>query len=157
MSEQEKNILTFVAAIVIMGIFGALIVLILQKQEDEKFINEFGAETSALCITPPQDTTDNYRNMPRTNRRIAVFEDDGKSDWHDEVRDQWRADTKEEMTIVACVGEERDVFLEQCKYDEHVLSTVLLVVVMYIFSMPKREASLPDSTFTVAHPPLVKT
>jgi len=120
-SEQEKNMLTLFVAVIIVGIFGAIIYVVLQQQEEEVFKNKFGEEVLALCTTPLVSPEHDYRNMPiRSVRRVLVLEGDKESDWHDAVPDQWRAETSEELTIVACVSDERDVNLERCPYEDNV-------------------------------------
>lgn len=121
MSDQEKNVLTFFAAIVIIGVFGALIFVLLRRQEEQAFLNEFGEETYSLCSASIDDPQRNYRRMPvRGNRRVAVFESDAKSEWHDAVPDEFRAETREELTIVACVSDEFSVNLERCPYEANI-------------------------------------
>lgn len=120
MSESQKNIIFVVAALVIICIFGGVIGVILQSQEDERLRNTFGEQIINICVNNTSTTSPSFQQMPRTALKLLVLEGASESSWHDDVPDEMRAETREELNVLACVAAERDVFLERCPYEDNV-------------------------------------
>jgi hypothetical protein len=115
--------MTFFGAIIIIAIFGAAVYFILQKQERDRLINTFGEDIMTLCERPVTGDTGSFNNVPRLEPLyFLVLEGSEKSDWHDDVPSNMQAETREQLNVVACIYDEREVALEECYYTN--LSTI---------------------------------
>ena len=122
MSSTSKNVLTLVAALLIIAVFAVVIVVVRQQQEQQKFINTFGEDVANMC-NPPEGGAASDRNWPRipgSQMQILLLEQGAtqKHGWHDDLPDDLRADSLEEVDLVICMGEEGEIVLETCEYTQ---------------------------------------
>lgn len=120
MTEGQKNILTGVAALIIIAFFGSVAYIIWQQQQTEKIVSAFGDDVVAMC-NPPSGGNANPNNLPRHADyfKAVVFPANGGSklhNWHDALIDEVRAENKDELDIIICMGEPIEENLEVCEY-----------------------------------------
>jgi hypothetical protein len=119
MTDGQKNFITLIAALVIIGIFAAVIFYVLQMQERQALIDAYGEDVVAMCKAPGGGTS-NRANVPASPRPWKVLllthGDEVKHEWHDDLGPDLRADDKEELAIVVCVHEQKERVVEEQPY-----------------------------------------
>lgn len=114
MSTAEKNVSTFITAMIIIIIFYGIIYYIRNKQEENHFRNRFGEDMFALCATPPENPRRD--SFPTEQLQLLVLEGNELSDWYNDLPDILRADNREELNVVACVTNGELVRMQTCSY-----------------------------------------
>lgn len=120
MTEGQKNILTLVAALIIIAFFAAVAYGIWQRQQSEKLVNTFGDDVIALC-NPPSGGNANPNNTPRHAEifKTLVLPANGGAKfhaWYHDIIDDAKAKNKDELDIIICLGEPIEETLEVCEY-----------------------------------------
>jgi hypothetical protein len=130
MSDGQKNCLTLIVALVILTVFGIAIVLILQKQKEEKLKTALGEETFNQCATLGGGNA-NLGNFPTTQGPFkSVVIGLGQNDlheWHEILPEETKAESRTELSLIFCVGEIEKQVVEECPYYREAGSLIFAV------------------------------
>lgn len=144
MTDREKNMITLMLAVVILGIFAAVIGYLLYQRNQQAVIEAFGADIVNLCNPPPNDM-ESEANLPSmrggsSNRKALILElnSDDLHDWHDQLPDVARATNREDIDIVFCIGEQASRSIENpCQYtDTGGPGPIRFAIERYIYYVP---------------------
>lgn len=121
--KTENRFFVGIFAIACLGltVLGLCIVIVssILNAVETSSVNQIYGETYARSCEPVPTGRETIDNMPELEPAhkllILISDSQRRHSWHAELPRQWRADTVEEVVLIACIEEEL-LLLETCEY-----------------------------------------
>ena len=120
MTPTQKNCVTGLAALLIIIIFGVIIFTLWRQQQRQQLVDAFGEDLLNLCNPPGGGLTNpaNWPHKPGHAMKLLLLEQGTSNlhEWHDELPDDLRADERDQVDLVVCMGGTGEEILRTCEY-----------------------------------------